>query len=236
MFADSDDTSNTLCTPDLSNHLPHPNEKTRSAHLMAANQGQLSWDGPIAVARVQVGVAHAAVLELDETLPRSEFGRLLDRVVADDLERGVGGLDDGRHLSLGDVELRGHIREESGVRVRVLGYEWAHERAPYISGGAGRHDPRWDAKRSAAYLEGHASTQGREGTELVSRNRPMGAIMARSWLVLGSRVQLEQGLDSARRVPCVHDRPPMESRLEQPGSGVHFRDCAALTARRRRRD
>ena len=80
---------------------------------MTANQGQLRGERPVVVAGVEVGVADAGAVELDETLAGGEVLGLLDGVVVDDGERRVGLLDDGRLLGLGDGELGCHCGLES---------------------------------------------------------------------------------------------------------------------------
>ena len=52
-------------------------------------------------------MADTGAVELNEAFAGSELLGLLYGVIVDDLERGVGGFDDGRLLGLGDGEL-GH--------------------------------------------------------------------------------------------------------------------------------
>ena len=53
--------------------------------LMPADEWEFGCKGPVALARVQVRVAYASAMQLDETLSRGELLRLLDRVVFPDL-------------------------------------------------------------------------------------------------------------------------------------------------------
>lgn len=87
MRADSDDAANTF---------------------VATDEGRLRWDGPVTLGGVQVRVAHARALHLDEALAWCEILRLLHGEVGLDFEGVDTALaDDRRRLRLGDV-LGGH--------------------------------------------------------------------------------------------------------------------------------
>ena len=78
------------------------------AYLVATDERELRGEGPVAVLSMEVGMADARAVELDETLARGEVLGLLDGVVVDKLERGAGGLNDRGLLGLGDSELGRH--------------------------------------------------------------------------------------------------------------------------------
>ena len=109
VFADRDNDAdalhytNTLC---ISTRIYAP---TRTqTHLMPANQRRLRRDRPVALRRMEVGVAHARALHLDEALARREILRLLHGEVGLDFEGVDTALaDDRRRLRLGDG-LGGH--------------------------------------------------------------------------------------------------------------------------------
>ena len=71
--------------------------------LVAADQGPVRGKGPVALACVEVGVADARAVHLDETLAGREVLWLPDGVVVANVDGLIGGDDDGGLLCLRDV-------------------------------------------------------------------------------------------------------------------------------------
>ncbi len=93
-------------------------QKHGETHLVSADERRLGGDGPVAARSVQVCVAHARTLELDEALARLEVRGLRDGVVVDELQ--------GRAR-------RGHDR--SALRARNRDPRERRHRAPAGQGG-----------------------------------------------------------------------------------------------------
>lgn len=74
---------------------------------MSSNQRRHGWDGPVAVGSMQVRVAYASAMHLDETFAGFEVLRLSHRNVRLDLDFATGFLNDGGLLDLGDLYLLG---------------------------------------------------------------------------------------------------------------------------------
>jgi hypothetical protein len=72
--------------------------------FVATDKGELVRKRPVSLAGVQVGVAHAGAVHLNETLSRSELFGLLHRVVILDEDGCVGGYDESGLLGFGDVD------------------------------------------------------------------------------------------------------------------------------------
>ena len=71
--------------------------------FVTANKREFARKWPVALAGVQVGVAYASAVHLDEALSWSELLRLLHRMVFPDADGCVGGYDDSGLLCPWDV-------------------------------------------------------------------------------------------------------------------------------------
>lgn len=86
-------------------------DRHNDAHaLVAADERRLGGDGPVALGGVQVGVADAGAVHLDEALAGLEVLGLGHGLVVHDLEGGARGADDGGGHHFGDRVLRRHGR------------------------------------------------------------------------------------------------------------------------------
>jgi hypothetical protein len=72
--------------------------------FVATNKWELVGKRPIALTGMQVGVAHAGTVHLDETLSRSELFWLLHWIVILDENGFVGGYDDSGLLGFWDAK------------------------------------------------------------------------------------------------------------------------------------
>ena len=73
------------------------------AYLVSSDQRELGLERPVALAGVEVGVADARAVHLDETLAGREVLWLPDGVVVANVDGLIGGDDDGGLLCLRDV-------------------------------------------------------------------------------------------------------------------------------------
>lgn len=70
--------------------------------LVASNERNLWWDGPVTLGSMEIGMAHSRAMETDKAFARGELVRLLHWIVISDLYSCTSGLDDGSLLNLGD--------------------------------------------------------------------------------------------------------------------------------------
>lgn len=80
--------------------------------FVTADERELVREWPVTLASVQVGVAHASAMHLDETFPWSELVGLLHRIVVPDRDGCVGRYDDSGLLGSWDVVR--HWRRDEG--------------------------------------------------------------------------------------------------------------------------
>jgi hypothetical protein len=80
--------------------------------FVAADERELVSEWPVTIAGVQVGVAYASAMHLDETFPWSELVWLFHRIVVPDGDGCVGRYDDSGLLGSWDVVR--HLRRDGG--------------------------------------------------------------------------------------------------------------------------
>ncbi len=90
--------------------------------FVPADERDFGRERPVTLAGMQVRVAHASAMQLDETLSRSELLGLLDRIVMPDLYGRVVRHDDGGLLGLWDLWGHYYKREKGLLVMRVIVY------------------------------------------------------------------------------------------------------------------